>query len=319
MGGKFLQDYPWHRFEPHPEWSDQDCYAAGIPGEVRLIYRSNRSVYDWTGPRIKSLEDGIAYKAFYFDPAAGRRFELGIIKKVADQPRSFDGHAAPLLLEDSLEAVGNWEELGSPTTLKKVPAGVATEKGEGSPCPTNLVSVHREINEKDVMVSVEAGNPAEAGIVLRFQDLENYIVGICNPTLRAIYFFERKNGAVAPFFTYHIPHLGMVDVPEIGNSFTLTAAACGDCVAMTLDDGERSYHTPPVKIANVNSGQLGLWRSDIGEPQQYPNVKVSKTPFVAPPEDEVQDGLHLIRSGEDIAPSVPSPQDWVLVLEKEMI
>ena len=29
-------------------------------------------------------------------------------------------------------------------------------------------------------------------------------------------------------------------------------------------------------------------------------------------------GLHLIRSGEDIAPSIPAPQDWVLVLEREM-
>lgn len=126
------------------------------------------------------------------------------------------------------------------------------------------------------------------------------------------------NGAVAPFFAYRIPHLGMVDVPETGNSFILTAAACGDYVAMTVDDGERSYHTSPVKVANVNSGQLGLWRSDVGEPQQYRNVKVSKTPFASPPEDEVQDGLHLIRSGEDVAPSIPSPQDWVLVLEKEM-
>ncbi len=29
-------------------------------------------------------------------------------------------------------------------------------------------------------------------------------------------------------------------------------------------------------------------------------------------------GLHLIRSGEDIGPSIPAPQDWVLVLEREM-
>jgi hypothetical protein len=68
----------------------------------------------------------------------------------------------------------------------------------------------------------------------------------------------------------------------------------------------------------VNSGQLGLWCSDIGGPQQYRNVRVSRSPFAAPSEDEVDEGLYLIRSSEDIAPSIPSLQDWVLVLERKM-
>ncbi len=144
----------------------------------------------------------------------------------------------------------------------------------------------------------------------------SYIVGIYNPTFKAIFFFERKNGSVMDFFTYRIPHLGIVDVPEIGESFTLSAAACGDYVAMAIDDGKYSYFTPPVKISISESGQVGLWRSDIGEPQKYSSVKVSKSTFAAPPEDELQEGIHMIRSGEDIAPSVPSPQDWVLVLAR---
>jgi len=316
LGAKLLQKYPWQRFEPHPEWSDPDCYAAGIPGEARMIYRSNRSTYDWTGPRIKGLEESAAYNAFYFDPATGRRFDQGIIKKVADHPQALKGHVAPLLVDNSLEDTSSWEDLGNPTRNKTAPAGVATDKGEGSPCPTNLVSVHRKLNEQDVMVSVEAGDHAEAGIVLRFQDLQNYIVAIYNPTLKAIFFFQRRGGSVMDFFTYRIPHLGIVDVPEIGERFTLSAAASGDYVAMTLDDGERCIYTPPVKIKIAEAGQVGLWRSDIGEPQTYSNVKVSKTTFAAPPPDEVVDGVHLIRSGEDIAPSIPSPQDWVLVLER---
>ena len=35
LGKKLLEAYPWHRFQPHPEWAEEDCYAAGIPGEVR--------------------------------------------------------------------------------------------------------------------------------------------------------------------------------------------------------------------------------------------------------------------------------------------
>ncbi len=317
MGGKLLQDYPWHRFEPHPEWSDQDCFASGIPGEVRFIYRPNRSTYDWTGPRIKHLEEGIAYEAFYFDPATSRRFDLGTIKRVADHPCPFDVHTGEVILEDQLEQPVGWEDLGKPSEHREVPSGVATEKGEGwRAWQTNRVSVHAETREKDVMVSVEAGSHAETGIVIRFQDLENYVVGLSNPTLKAIYFLERRNGSVMPFFTYRIPHLGIVDVPETGVSFTLTAAACGDYVAMRLDDGGRSVHTPPVKIQNLHSGQLGVWRSDIGEPQHYRKFKVSKSPFDTPPEDVKEKGVHLIRSGEDTAPSIPSPQDWVLVLAR---
>jgi hypothetical protein len=317
MGGKLLKEYPWHRFEPHPEWSDRDCFAAGIPGEVRFIYRSNRSVYDWTGPRIKQLEVGIPYKAFYFDPATGRRFDQGTIIKAANHPHPFEGHTTSFLLLDSLDDSSSWEELGKPSGQKEAPSGVATDKGKA--CLTNRVSVHKSINEKDVMVSVEAGNYAEAGIVLRFHDLNNYIVALHSPTLKAIHFFERRNGAVAPFFTYRIPHLGIVDVPEIGPTFTLTAAACGDYVAMSLEDGARTYYTPPVRIGNVESGQVGLWRSDIGEVQRYASFQVSKTNFAAPDKDEVQEGLYQIRSGEDIAPSIPSPQDWVLVLERTSI
>ncbi len=256
---------------------------------------------------------GIPCKAFYSDPATGRRFDQGTIQKVADHPRPFEGHTTSFLLEDSLEDSGSWEELGKPSGQKEAPSGVATEKGKA--CLTNMVSVHRSTNEKDVMVSMEAGNHAEAGIILGFHDLSNYIVAPYSPPLKAIHFFERGNGAVVPFFTYRIPHLGMVDVPEIGPTLTLTAAACGDYVAMSLDDGARTYPTQPVRIDNVESGQVGLWRSDIGEAQRYANFKVSKTTFAAPDEDEVQEGLYQIRSGEDIAPSIPSPQDWVLVLE----
>lgn len=67
------------------------------------------------------------------------------------------------------------------------------------------------------------------------------------------------------------------------------------------------------------AGRVGLWRSDLGEPQTYRNVKISRTGFAAPVADEVPEGECWIRGGEDLAPSVPSPQDWLLVLEKETL
>jgi len=82
IGKKFLENYDWSKLEQHPEWVEQDCFAAGIPGMLRIIYQPKRKIYDWKGTIVKHLEPGIAYSAFYFDPATGRRFDQGIIQAV---------------------------------------------------------------------------------------------------------------------------------------------------------------------------------------------------------------------------------------------
>jgi hypothetical protein len=51
LGKKLLERYPWWRFEAHPEWTEKDCFAAGIPGELRIIYLPRRNIYNWcAGP-----------------------------------------------------------------------------------------------------------------------------------------------------------------------------------------------------------------------------------------------------------------------------
>jgi hypothetical protein len=79
LGKQLLEQYPWSRFEVHPEWAEKDCFAAGIPGQVRFIYQPRRNIYNWTGTVVKGLEPGVTYSAFYFDPATGRRFPQGHI------------------------------------------------------------------------------------------------------------------------------------------------------------------------------------------------------------------------------------------------
>lgn len=76
-----LMRYAWWRFEPHPEWVDphwsvenyERPYAAGIPGEVRVIFVPPA----WDPPAVKALEPGVPYRAFYFDPASGKEHDLG--------------------------------------------------------------------------------------------------------------------------------------------------------------------------------------------------------------------------------------------------
>jgi hypothetical protein len=80
LGKKLLEQYQWWRFEPHPEWADSSCFAAGIPGEVRFIYLPRRNIYNWEGPVIKDLDPAVDWHVYYFDPATGRTFEQDTIK-----------------------------------------------------------------------------------------------------------------------------------------------------------------------------------------------------------------------------------------------
>ena len=75
---RLLEEYPWHQFAPHPEWTSAG-FAAGITSGVRFIYIPNRGIYNWSGITVNNLLSGVPYSAFFFDPASGRRFDLGIV------------------------------------------------------------------------------------------------------------------------------------------------------------------------------------------------------------------------------------------------
>ncbi len=79
IGKRLLERYPWSRFQPHPEWVEEGCFAAGIPGEVRIVYMPKRKIYDWSGPKVKNLEPGAPWHVFYFDPTSGRTLDQGMV------------------------------------------------------------------------------------------------------------------------------------------------------------------------------------------------------------------------------------------------
>ncbi len=91
LGRRLLERYRWWKFEPHPEWVDphwnQDNYllpsAAGIPGEVRVIYRP---LMDGM-PTCRHLEKGVEYTASLYDPVTGADTAIG--KVAADAAGSW--------------------------------------------------------------------------------------------------------------------------------------------------------------------------------------------------------------------------------------
>ncbi len=82
LAKRFLEQFPWHRFEPHPEWARYTKafddpfvvpYAAGIPNEVCLAYV----------PEAREIVLGLgtngSYRASYFDPVSGDESDAGVV------------------------------------------------------------------------------------------------------------------------------------------------------------------------------------------------------------------------------------------------
>lgn len=300
LGKKLLEQYPWARFEPHLEWAETGAFAAGIPGEVRFIYQPRRNIYNWNGVVVKGLERDVPYRGFYFNPVNAKQYDLGTFISAGPVPRPIEGHTQPVIFADTFDGTdaSAWKDYGTPTQRKD--GHLVGGKG--------MVTIQEKISETNLMASVDARSDAEAGIILRFHDVDHYLVALYTPKLKAIYFHDRKNG------NWGEP-LGRVAVAEIGPKIHLTAAACGDYAALVMTDGQKTYCTPTVKVRTVTSGKPGLWFSQIGDRQEFGNFELSQTPF-ATAKPEAAGKVHRVASDEFKAPNVPSPQDWVLVLER---
>ncbi len=105
IGKKLLEQYPWSRFETHPEWVENNCFAAGIPGIVRFIYLPRRNIYNWDGPEVKNLEPDVDWHVYYFDPATGRKFDQGTIKATA---KAGDKDAKPISFRKNVPSPQDW-------------------------------------------------------------------------------------------------------------------------------------------------------------------------------------------------------------------
>jgi len=82
---------------------------------------------------------------------------------------------------------------------------------------------------------------------------------------------------------------------------------------LVVTDGKKTWRTPAVKVQNKTAGKAGLWVYQPGE-QKLDNFEVSATTFV--PVDENEAKGQNSQSYDYKAPDLPSPQDWVLVLER---
>ncbi len=88
LAKKLLEHYPWHRFQPHPEWASfgngplgepYEAQAAGIPEVVRVIYVPQAQPIE-----VRNLDLHAAYGALYFDPVSGGTMKVATAVQADD-------------------------------------------------------------------------------------------------------------------------------------------------------------------------------------------------------------------------------------------
>jgi Protein of unknown function (DUF4038)/Domain of unknown function (DUF5060) len=332
IGKNILMKYPWWRFEPHPEWVEPygtafpkphaewfDAnkrwddekgdyllpYASGIPREIRFIYIPPR-IYKPIGPLLTKLEEDVSYHAAYYDPATGEKYNLGSLS----QPKLAQ------IVEDTFHSTAK--------------SGWLDSKGETSVQTDKLLThgpswaVRKEVNEADMLVSVEARSDAEAGILLRFHDPDDSLVAVYSPTLKGVWIHDRQRGVYGS-------RLGFMEVPEIGPSIHLVAEAQGSSASLTITDGEHIYRTSPVVVTNTHSGSVGIWSERLSceggiagggcRAAQNSSTEQGSQRFGDFVADRIEDvapdaNSNLVVLNAWRAPNLPLSHDWVLVLER---
>jgi hypothetical protein len=62
---------PHRKEKPASNGAEEGSYAAGIPGEMRLIYQPKRDICKWKEAVMNQLGADVSHRACYFGPATG--------------------------------------------------------------------------------------------------------------------------------------------------------------------------------------------------------------------------------------------------------
>jgi len=89
LARRLLERYPWPRFAPHQDWVEPHAstesrmapYAAGILGEVRVVYVPASHAFAALRGAVTlcALEPGVPYRAMLFDPVTSETVDAGSI------------------------------------------------------------------------------------------------------------------------------------------------------------------------------------------------------------------------------------------------
>jgi len=308
IGAKLLRQFPWWEMKPHPEWvlprgttflapNDRingydvgdpnfyieaskeqvdiedllikragplwlrnngtylEPYAAGIPGKLRVIYIPYFSPYTRQMPTVLGLEPGVRYHAYYWEPSLGIRIDLGMIER----PKP-----GRVIFADAMtrNVRTDWKIQGKDNFARS--AGRWVLNGD----VTMRLSV---ASLTDFVISANAKGTAFAGMLLRYQDENNYVAAIFDPGSKSAYIRKRTNGDdSAP--------LGRATFDQVGAVVQMRAEIRGDKAMVSIADGNQVIRSRIADVGTGQAGSAGLIYRGTGGSQSFWNFELRSSP-----------------------------------------
>jgi hypothetical protein len=126
--------------------------------------------------------------------------------------------------------------LGAPSQFGIHSGRLLARGGDVNDIKTCTLVVADKLSLKDAAVSIDARNEGQSGILLRFQDTDNFLLATYVPHMKAIFFHERTGGKWGEI-------LASVPVPELGENLHLTAKVQAERATFTVSDGRQTVRT----------------------------------------------------------------------------
>ena len=314
LGAKLLRQYPWWRFEPHPEW-------VAPHGTTLLEPHSEVDQFDVLGSWEDVSEEDIPrgeWKArngtFHLPYAAGIPGEVRFIyiphfsfapdhppPTVLDLEPGVRYHAyfwEPALgIRIDMGAVQRpamgarlFEDRfaeGKSPEWKDNSAGSSVRGGGRLSLMGELLTVVGSVTATNGLAAVDAQSKSWAALVMRYDDGANFVAAVYSSEEKALYMLDRQGGVDGR-------PLGRTPIPTIGARIRLTAEVRDRKGAVSITDGQRTYTTPIVDLGNARAGSFGLLHRG-EDTQQFENFELQRSPALIKDDETLPTKLYDAR------------------------
>ena len=247
---------------------------------------------------MHELEVDTPYKTFFFDPSTGRTFDYGIVQHVDN---------AEVVFQDNLSAGQKtlWKDAG------RAPEFLDDEQEHQLVDEVGSLKILSKNIDSYVNVSAVVPSNADIGIVLNYTDKENFFVALYSASQKRILFYDVKDGHYGnPLGAGHGPVTRgpMILRGKLAPEIRLSVTLQNDVASLEVNSGKATFVTS-AKIQHNRSGRVGLWLGPGSDASQCNLFKLVDVP-------DKKEGIEYLLTPSLNIERIPSPQDWVLVMER---
>lgn len=220
-----------------PKGTFRQPYAAGIPREVRIVYIPSFAVIRPDPPTILELEEGVRYRAYFWQPVLGIRLDLGVVQRPSP---------GEVILSDAFT---------DPDSFMRHPA----KAPPWLPCDEGLrqtgwtFSIFKAVQKRNCFAAMDV-HGTSAALILRYSDEANFVAAVFRPADNRMYLMQRKDGV-------DTREVGATSTAGLGSDVRLCVELRDDKAMLSASHGELTIATPIVDIDDAGAGSVGFLHS----------------------------------------------------------